>query len=142
MQQVGVDIIEIKRIEKAVSRWGKVFLNRVYTDCELQLYGNRPASLAARFSGKEAVIKVLGSKRVAYRDIEIIPAAGGKPHVNLYGSAARMAQHAVSEIWMLVYPTAATMLLPALSANSFLSAGFLPTPSKYYQFFLPVQQSR
>ncbi|NLL89910.1 MAG: holo-ACP synthase [Dehalococcoidales bacterium] len=93
MQQVGVDIIEIKRIEKAVSRWGKVFLNRVYTDCELQLYGNRPASLAARFSGKEAVIKVLGSKRVAYRDIEIISAAGGKPHVNLYGSAARMAQH-------------------------------------------------
>jgi holo-[acyl-carrier protein] synthase len=92
MQQVGVDIIEIKRIEKAVSRWGKAFLNRVYTDCELQLYGNKPASLAARFSGKEAVIKAIGSNCVAYRDIEIIPDAGGKPHVNLFGNAGRIAQ--------------------------------------------------
>jgi holo-[acyl-carrier protein] synthase len=92
MQQVGVDIIEIKRIEKAVSRWGNVFLNRVYTDSELQLYGNKPSSLAARFSGKEAVIKALGSNRVAYRDIEIIPDDSGKPHVNLYGKAGKRAK--------------------------------------------------
>ncbi|MDD4924521.1 MAG: holo-ACP synthase [Dehalococcoidales bacterium] len=92
MQQVGVDIIEIKRIEDAVSRWGNAFLNRIYTDSELQLYGNKPASLAARFSGKEAVIKALGSNRVAYRDIEIIPDAGGQPRVNLYGNAGQRAQ--------------------------------------------------
>jgi holo-[acyl-carrier protein] synthase len=92
MQQVGVDIIEIKRIEKAVSRWGDSFLRRIYTDSELQLYKNKPASLAARFSGKEAVIKALGSNRVAYRDIEIIPDEGGQPHVNLYGKAGKRAQ--------------------------------------------------
>jgi holo-[acyl-carrier protein] synthase len=92
MQQVGVDIIEIKRIENAVSRWGNSFLNRIYTDSELQLYRNRPASLAARFSGKEAVIKALGSSRVAYRDIEIIPDDGGKPRVNLYRNAGKIAR--------------------------------------------------
>ena len=92
MQQVGVDIVEIKRIENAVSRWGSRFLNRIYTDPELQLYRNKPASLAARFSGKEAVIKALGSNRVAYRDIEIIPGDGGKPRVNLYGNAGQTAR--------------------------------------------------
>jgi holo-[acyl-carrier protein] synthase len=91
MQQVGVDIIEIKRIEKTVSRWGSSFLNRIYTDSELQLYRNKLASLAARFSGKEAVIKALGSNRVAYRDIEII-SDGGKPRVNLYGNAGQIAR--------------------------------------------------
>jgi len=92
MQQVGVDIIEIKRIEKAVSRWGNVFLNRVYTDSELQLYKNKPASLAVRFSGKEAVIKAIGYNRVAYRDIEIVSGGDGSPRVNLYGNARRKAE--------------------------------------------------
>ena len=92
MQQVGVDIVEIKRIENAVSRWGSSFLNRIYTDSELQLYGNKPASLAARFSGKEAVIKALGTNRVAYRDIEILSDESGRPRVNLYGNAGQRAQ--------------------------------------------------
>ncbi len=86
-----MDIIEIKRIEKAVSRWGSSFLNRIYTDSELQLYRNKPESLAARFSGKEAVIKALGSNRVAYRDIEIISGTAGRPLVNLYGNAKQAA---------------------------------------------------
>ncbi|HAS05138.1 MAG TPA: holo-[acyl-carrier-protein] synthase [Dehalococcoidia bacterium] len=92
MQQVGVDIIEINRIEKAVSRWGNVFLKRIYTDSELRLYENKLASLAARFSGKEAVIKALGSNRVSYRDIEIIHDDGGRPCVNLYGNAGQRAK--------------------------------------------------
>ncbi|MFA5629551.1 MAG: holo-ACP synthase [Dehalococcoidales bacterium] len=87
MQQVGVDIIEIKRIEEAVSRWGSRFLNRIYTDSELRLYQDKPASLAARFSGKEAVIKALGDNQLSYRDIEIISDENGKPLVNLHGDA-------------------------------------------------------
>ncbi len=93
MQQVGVDIIEISRIKKAISRWGDSFLNRIYTENELKLYGEKPASLAARFSGKEAVIKVLGSKSVYPRDIEILSDSAGKPEVILYGSANRRAEN-------------------------------------------------
>jgi holo-[acyl-carrier protein] synthase len=92
MQQVGVDIIEIDRIKKAISHWGDSFLNRVYTESELKLYRDKPSSLAARFSGKEAVIKALGSESVYLRDIEILADTNGKPHVKLYGSASRRAE--------------------------------------------------
>ncbi len=48
---IGVDIIEIARIEKAAARWGKRFLHRIYTDAELNLYSEKASSLAVRFAG-------------------------------------------------------------------------------------------
>jgi holo-[acyl-carrier protein] synthase len=77
MQQIGVDIVEISRIKEAISRWGNSFLERVYTEPELKLYRDKPPSLAARFSGKEAVIKALSSKSIAFRDIEILADTAG-----------------------------------------------------------------
>jgi len=56
MQHIGVDIIEIGRIETVTKRWGQTFLARVFTPAELKLYSNT-ASLAARFAAKEAVLK-------------------------------------------------------------------------------------
>ena len=91
MQQVGIDIIEIARIGRALERWGQGFLERVYTEPELRRYGGNVSSLAARFSGKEAVIKVLSSRSIGLKDIEIISGAGGKPAVRLYGRAQRRA---------------------------------------------------
>lgn len=87
MQQVGVDIVEIARIKKAVERWGSGFLARVYTEPEIRQYGDNISSLAARFSGKEAVIKALNSKSIGLKDVEILSAPGGKPLVKLYGRA-------------------------------------------------------
>lgn len=85
----GIDIIEITRIKKAIARWGEAFLHRIYTDSELKLYQNKPSSLAARFAGKEAVMKLLGTgnRGVSWREIEILSHATGKPLVNLYGRA-------------------------------------------------------
>jgi holo-[acyl-carrier protein] synthase len=91
MQQVGIDIVEIARIERAVDRWGQGFLKRVYTESELKLYGNKPSSLAARFSGKEAVIKVLDLRSIGLKDIEILSDPTGKPKVKLYGQAQSQA---------------------------------------------------
>jgi holo-[acyl-carrier protein] synthase len=91
MQQLGVDIIEIDRIRRAVERWGAAFLERVYTEPELERYGHSIPSLAARFSGKEAVIKALSSRSVGYKDIEILSAPGGQPTVKLHGRAQRRA---------------------------------------------------
>jgi holo-[acyl-carrier protein] synthase len=86
MHCIGIDIIEIPRIERAISRWGGNFLQRVYTDPELKLYRKKPSSLAARFAAKEAVIKALGkSTSVSLREIEILSEPSGKPVVNLYG---------------------------------------------------------
>ena len=88
MQHIGVDIVEIPRIERVIKRWGKTFLERVFTPAELKLYNNTP-SLAARFAAKEAVLKALGAcdKGISWQDIEILAELNGKPVVNLIGKA-------------------------------------------------------
>ena len=93
MNYIGVDIVEISRIEEAVTHWGESFMRRIYTESEIRLYGDRPSSLAARFAGKEAVIKALGNLKagVSLRDIEILAEPGGKPLVQLYGKARSQA---------------------------------------------------
>ena len=88
MQAIGVDIVEIPRIESVIKRWGKTFLERVFTPAELKLYDNTP-SLAVRFAAKEAVLKALGAcdKGISWQDIEILAEVNGKPLVNLIGES-------------------------------------------------------
>jgi len=85
---IGVDIIEIGRIGRAVSRWQDSFLKRIYTPAELDDHHNI-SSLAARFAAKEAVMKALGMGvgAVSWRDIEILRKEGGAPLVKLHGRA-------------------------------------------------------
>ncbi len=89
MHCVGVDIIEIARIQRAIDRWGESFLQRVYTEPELRLCRKKSGRLAARFAGKEAVMKALGTgtKGISWREIEIVAEPSGKPSVHLYGKA-------------------------------------------------------
>ena len=93
MNYVGVDIIEIARIEKAINRWGDRFFRRIYTELELKICHKRPARLAARFAGKEAVMKALGTgvRGISWREIEILSEPSGKPQVHLYGKAQKRA---------------------------------------------------
>ena len=93
MHYIGVDIIEIARIEKAIACWGERFLHRLYTDSELKLCRNSSPSLAARFAGKEAVIKALGGRNRGFnwREIEILSDPRGKPLVHLYGNTRNQA---------------------------------------------------
>lgn len=91
MQHIGIDIIEIARIKRAITRRGESFLKRVYTEPELKLYRKKPASLAARFAGKEAVIKTLQARGVDLREIEILSEPDGRPQVKLYGRAKSQA---------------------------------------------------
>lgn len=92
--QIGIDIIEISRIRQAIMRWGERFLQRVYTDAELELYRGKGESLAARFAGKEAAIKALdlAGKVISWKDIEILSEISGKPVINLYGQANKQAR--------------------------------------------------
>lgn len=94
MHSVGVDIIDIDRIERALERWGQRFQNRIYTPAELAYCRGRLPELAARFAAKEAVSKALGTglKGVAWREIEILADRRGKPQVNLKGRADRRAR--------------------------------------------------
>src|SRR6058998_3642594 len=90
---VGVDIIEIERIERALAKFGPRFLRRVYTQLEAAFCRGRSSELAARFAAKEAVMKALGTgaRSVAWRDIEVLPDRRGKPLVYLYGGALERA---------------------------------------------------
>ena len=85
----GVDIIEISRIKASLARFGDRFLHRVYTPLEVAFCRGRASELAARFAGKEAVMKALGTGAhgVAWREIEILPNHRGKPLVYLHGRA-------------------------------------------------------
>jgi holo-[acyl-carrier protein] synthase len=86
---VVVDIIEIERVAGVIARWGERFLQRVYTETELAYCRGRIPELAARFAGKEAVTKALGTgiRGLAWREMEILADPLGKPLVRLHGRA-------------------------------------------------------
>jgi holo-[acyl-carrier protein] synthase len=91
---VGVDIIEIPRIRRAVERWGDHLLQHVYTPAEIAYCRGRVPELAARFAGKEAISKALGTgiAGISWTEMEILPDPRGKPLVTLYGRALVRAQ--------------------------------------------------
>ena len=93
MQRVGVDIVEIARIDEAMRRFGERFLERIYSGPELALCKAKPNRLAARFAGKEAVMKALGTgvKGVSWREIEVLSKPSGEPFIRLNGRAERTA---------------------------------------------------
>jgi len=91
---VGVDIIEIERIEGVLRRHGQRFLQRVYTPAEQAYCRGRVPELAARFAAKEAVSKALGTglRGIAWREMEILGDERGKPLVCLHGRARARAE--------------------------------------------------
>ncbi len=91
---VGVDLVEIERIESAVRRWGERFISRVYTPTEAEDSGGSPASLAMRFAAKEAASKALGVGigPVAWREIEVRVGPRGRPLLVLHGAALALAR--------------------------------------------------
>ncbi len=88
---IGTDIVEVARLEKAARKWGEHFLNKIYTPPEIRVCRGRPESLAARFAGKEAVMKALAGhgKGLNWREIEILALPTGQPVVELKGETLR-----------------------------------------------------
>jgi holo-[acyl-carrier protein] synthase len=98
MAGVGIDLLEIERLERALARWPRLG-ERLFTEAELEYAAGRarPAQhLAARFCAKEAVAKALGLRGWAFRDVEVV-ATDDAPVVRLTGKpAARAAGREVS----------------------------------------------
>jgi len=94
MQYIGIDIIEISRIQNAVDDWDDKFLRRVYTEREIELFQSKISSLAVRFAAKEAVMKALNAADLSmgFRNIEVLAEPDGKPFIRLYGMADLQAQ--------------------------------------------------
>lgn len=98
MLTIGVDLIEIARVERVLTRYGDRFLERVFTPAEILYCRARLPELAARFAAKEAVAKALGvgvrmmaRDGVNWRDVEVVGDVRGKPLVRLHDRAAERA---------------------------------------------------
>ena len=92
---LGSDLIDIRRIEKSIERFGDRFIERIFTDIERaksDKRAQRAASYAKRFAAKEACAKALGTglnKGVFWRDMGVINLPGGKPTLKLTNGALR-----------------------------------------------------
>ncbi|MCG8490451.1 MAG: holo-ACP synthase [Sneathiellales bacterium] len=100
---VGNDIIDIRRIEKTIDRFGERFLNRIYTELEKTKSDrrlNRVESYAKRYAAKEACSKALGTgfrKGVFWRDMGVVNLPSGKPTMKLTGGALKQLQSITPE---------------------------------------------
>jgi holo-[acyl-carrier protein] synthase len=90
---IGNDIIDIRRVEESINRFGRRFIDRIFTEVEQQKSdrrANRAASYAKRFAAKEACSKALGTgfrRGVYWRDMGVVNLPSGKPTMKLTGGA-------------------------------------------------------
>ncbi len=118
---LGIDLAEIGRVADLLERYPR-FAQRCFTEHE-QEYAMRFAKparrFAARFAGKEAVMKSMGTgfRKIRWKDIEIT--GGGKPTVNLFGTAAaRAAQLGVVQVEVTITHTDTDAMVFAISLGA------------------------
>jgi holo-[acyl-carrier protein] synthase len=95
----GVDIVDIRRLERALAHHGKRFIDRVFTEREIaycEVYARAAERYATRFAAKEAARKAIGSATpvtaLAWHDIEIISSTEGAPQLEFHGRAAELVE--------------------------------------------------
>jgi holo-[acyl-carrier protein] synthase len=94
----GVDLSEVPRIEASIARFGRKFIERIYTPGEIayvERKANRYERYAARFAAKEAGMKAIGTgwrRGVRWQDFEVANLPSGKPTLRFHGAAAEFAR--------------------------------------------------
>ncbi|HQE81117.1 MAG TPA: holo-ACP synthase [Syntrophorhabdaceae bacterium] len=86
--KVGVDIVDIKRINEILNRHGRRFLHKVFTDEEIGFLKNKKMmaeSVAGRFAAKEAFMKAKG-RQLPWKDINVLQSQG-RPYIHYHGKA-------------------------------------------------------
>jgi holo-[acyl-carrier protein] synthase len=90
---IGIDVVQNDRIRQSIERFGDRFLNRIYTEGEIEYckkFTPPDKHYAARWAAKEAAFKALGTgwaAGVKWRDVEIVKLESGKPELHLHGDA-------------------------------------------------------
>ena len=94
----GIDLAEVPRVRAAIERYGRRFIERIYTPAEIayvERKANRYERYAARFAAKEAGMKAIGTgwrHGVRWQDFEVVNLPSGRPTLKLHGVAARVAE--------------------------------------------------
>ena len=118
---LGVDLAEVDRVRGLLARYGDAFRRRCFTAHEWEYahgFSDPAGRLAARFAGKEAVMKSLGTgwRRLRWTDIEIT--GGGRPRAILTGRAAiRAGMLDVSEVLVTVTHTRDQAIVMAIAVG-------------------------
>jgi holo-[acyl-carrier protein] synthase len=105
----GIDLVEIRRIEESIERFGERFLHRIFTDGEIAYCLRKRQSMesfAARFAAKEAGAKALGTgiqHGISWKELEVVRLPGERPTLLLHGRAAEMGlKLGVRTIWLAI----------------------------------------
>jgi holo-[acyl-carrier protein] synthase len=130
---LGNDMIDIRRVERTIERYGERFLSRVFTEAERRksdARAGRAASYAKRFAAKEACAKALGTgfrEGVFWRDMGVVNLASGRPTLELTGGAARALADLTPEGHAVRIDLSITDDFPMAQAIVIISAVKLPT---------------
>ncbi len=95
----GVDITEVNRLRKAIEKWGTSFLDRVFTQKEMEnskTRGSLYLHLAGRFAAKEAVFKALGNMKLNLKEVQILNDKNGRPYCEILNNLGRNCEIHVS----------------------------------------------
>ena len=117
---LGVDLADVNRVERVLGKYPR-FAERCFTDHEREYafrFANPARRFAARFAGKEAVMKSMGTgwRRIRWTDIEIT--GGGKPTVRMSGNALRRAEMlGVTEVMVTITHTDTSALVMAIAVG-------------------------
>ena len=117
---LGVDLADIARVERVLDRYPR-FAERCFTDHEREYafrFAKPARRLAARFAGKEAVMKAMGTgwRRIRWKEIEIT--GGGKPTVRMYGNAAHRARRlGITDVLVTITHTDTAALVMAIAVG-------------------------
>ncbi|OGV64533.1 MAG: holo-[acyl-carrier-protein] synthase [Lentisphaerae bacterium RIFOXYB12_FULL_65_16] len=94
---IGVDVLEVERMQRTIDRYGDQFLGHVFTDEERReapTGAGKAAYYAGRWAAKEAIAKALGTgigRRCGWTDIRVLRGPDGQPQVTLHGVGAATA---------------------------------------------------
>ena len=108
---IGTDIVEINRFKKACEN--KAFLLRCFTEDEIELINGNWSKAAGNFSVKESVSKCFGTgvAGFALKDIEVLRDSKGKPYVNLYSGALKIAESlGIKKVFVSISDTKETVV--------------------------------
>lgn len=115
---IGVDMIEIARVIRACERGH--FLERIFSEREIDQMDTKKRRAASDFAGKEAVVKALGTgfTGIDADEIEILRTENGAPYVELHGKAAEKAEKLGVRIWHISITNTKELVTAFVTASS------------------------
>lgn len=93
---IGIDLVDVNRVDKILKNWGQKFTTRIFTQNEIDYCKqkfNTSECYAARYAAKEALAKALGHgwcEHFSWTEVEVVNLDSGKPFFNIHGKTGQL----------------------------------------------------